>query len=353
MELRQLRTFEAVVRHRTVTDAAVALELSPSSVSEQVRTLERSLGVALFERTPKGMRLTGAGERLLSWTGRLLDQAEQARREVTGQARALRLGALETIAATHVPGVLTRLAARRRDREAIPVTNHGRPPGTHRPDTEVPATPSTSHNEPLPVSRPDAEVRVTAGTSRDERLLVSRPDAEVQVTPGTSRDDLLAAVATERLDAALLLDAGDALGDLGFAAPPAPLTFVDVGTVPLALVAAPGHLLTASAHVVPGDLAGERLLVNVPACSFWMAADRIIGPGPERVRAGSVAVMRAWAEQGLGLALLPEFAVSDSLKNGTLIRLPLTTPDLSLRLVWRSDREDLPGLRDLLYAASA
>src|ERR1700754_216981 len=59
MELRQLRTFEAVVRHRTVTDAAVALEMAPSSVSEQIRTLERSLGVALFERTSTGMRLTG------------------------------------------------------------------------------------------------------------------------------------------------------------------------------------------------------------------------------------------------------------------------------------------------------
>ena len=54
MELRQLRTFEAVVRHRTVTDAAVALAMAPSSVSEQIRTLEKSLGIALFERTPRG-----------------------------------------------------------------------------------------------------------------------------------------------------------------------------------------------------------------------------------------------------------------------------------------------------------
>lgn len=65
------------------------------------------------------------------------------------------------------------------------------------------------------------------------------------------------------------------------------------------------------------DLRGERLLVNVPACSFWMAADQILGPGLERVRLG------------------------------------LPTPDLSLRLVWRADREILPGLRDVLYAASA
>jgi DNA-binding transcriptional LysR family regulator len=82
-----------------------------------------------------------------------------------------------------------------------------------------------------------------------------------------------------------------------------------------------------------------------------MAADRILGTAPHRVDAGGVAVMRAWAERGLGVALLPGFAVADALATGTLIRLALPAPDLLLRLVWRADREDLPGLRDVLYAA--
>jgi DNA-binding transcriptional LysR family regulator len=292
VELRQLRTFEAVVRHRTVTDAAVALAMAPSSVSEQIRALEKSLGVALFERTPKGMRLTGAGERLLSWARRLLDQAEQARREVTGLRRALRLGALETIAATYVPRVLGRLAER-------------------------------------------------------------RPDVRVEVRSSASRDDLLADVAAGRLEAALLLDTGDVLGDLGFPAPPEPLAFLDLDAVPLVLVAANGHRLLGRPRLTPADLAGERLLVNVPNCSFFMAADKVIGGSPERVRAGAVSVMRTWTEQGLGIALLPEFAVSTALESGTLDRLDFPTPDLILRLVWRDDREDLPGLRDVLYAASA
>src|SRR5205807_552142 len=54
-----------------------------------------------------------AGDRMLGWARRLRDQAEQARREVAGERPRLRLGALETIAATHVPGVLARLAERR------------------------------------------------------------------------------------------------------------------------------------------------------------------------------------------------------------------------------------------------
>ena len=57
MELRQLRVFDAVVTHGTVTDAAVALGRAPSSVSEQIRALEASLDVSLFDRTPGGLRL--------------------------------------------------------------------------------------------------------------------------------------------------------------------------------------------------------------------------------------------------------------------------------------------------------
>ncbi|MFD0788107.1 LysR family transcriptional regulator, partial [Micromonospora azadirachtae] len=84
MELRQLATFEAVVRHRTVTDAAAALGLAPSSVSQQIRTLEAALGVPLFVRAPKGMELTPAGQRLRGWARSLLEQAEQATLDVRG-----------------------------------------------------------------------------------------------------------------------------------------------------------------------------------------------------------------------------------------------------------------------------
>jgi DNA-binding transcriptional LysR family regulator len=292
MEFHQLRIFEAVVRHRTVTDAAVALDRAPSSVSAQIRALERSLGVSLFERTPTGMRPTGAGERLLVWARRLLDQAEQARAEVVGRSRQVRLGALETIAATYVPRVLARLAER-------------------------------------------------------------RPGVEVEVRPSVSRADLLADVIAGRLEAALVLDTGEVLGALGFPTPPEPLTFLDVDEVPLALVAAPRHPLAGRAGLTPADLTGERLLVNAPNCSFLMAADRVVGPGPERVWTGGVPVMRAWAEQGLGVALLPEFAVSSARDAGTLTRLDLPAPALNLRLVWRGDQEDVPGLRDVLYAACA
>jgi DNA-binding transcriptional LysR family regulator len=55
---------------------------------------------------------------------------------------------------------------------------------------------------------------------------------------------------------------------------------------------------------------------------------------------------------GLGISLLPLFAVADSLRAGTLVQLDLLLPDLSPRLVWRENRESLPGMRDILYAAA-
>ncbi|MFC5181795.1 LysR family transcriptional regulator [Actinomadura harenae] len=295
MELRQLEVFQAVVRHGTVTEAAVALDLAPSSVSARIRSLERSLGVPLFDRTARGMRLTPSGERMLTWSGRLLSAADEARREVVGTATALRLGALETIVATHVPHVLARLAGR---------------------STEI------------------------------------TPD-RVEVRSSGVRDELLADVTGGSLDAALLLDTGDALGDLGFGRPEAPLTFLDVEPVPLTLVAAPGNALAGRPNLTRADLAGQSLLVNVEKCSFRLAADRFLGPEPARVRAGGVPVLRAWAEQGLGIALLPGFAVADAVRQGALVALDLPVPDISLRLVWRSDRESLPGLRELLYACAA
>jgi DNA-binding transcriptional LysR family regulator len=90
----------------------------------------------------------------------------------------------------------------------------------------------------------------------------------------------------------------------------------------------------------------------VDGCSFRLAGDRLLGSNVNRVNVGGVAVMRAWAAQGLGITLLPEFAVADELAAGTLVRLGLRPPDLSLRLVWRTDRETLPGLREVLYAAA-
>ncbi|MGE8688724.1 MAG: LysR substrate-binding domain-containing protein [Achromobacter sp.] len=72
-----LRTFEAAARLRSFKLAAAELSVTATAVSHQVKALERHVGVALFERVPRGVRLTGAGERLFARLhGALLDVAQ-------------------------------------------------------------------------------------------------------------------------------------------------------------------------------------------------------------------------------------------------------------------------------------
>ena len=63
--LTALRTFEAAARRRSFTRAAEELHVTQSAVSRQVRTLEEDLGVPLFRRGHRKVRLTADGARLL------------------------------------------------------------------------------------------------------------------------------------------------------------------------------------------------------------------------------------------------------------------------------------------------
>ena len=56
----------AVAEHRSFTHAAAALGITQSSVSMRVRALEDELGLLLFERRPRGVRLTDAGRRFIN-----------------------------------------------------------------------------------------------------------------------------------------------------------------------------------------------------------------------------------------------------------------------------------------------
>ncbi|EKE71131.1 MULTISPECIES: LysR family transcriptional regulator [Roseobacteraceae] len=72
--LHALRAFEAAARHLHFADAAEELGLTPTAISHQVRQLEDILGVTLFHRFPRPVRLTAAGEKLFPVLRRALDQ---------------------------------------------------------------------------------------------------------------------------------------------------------------------------------------------------------------------------------------------------------------------------------------
>jgi DNA-binding transcriptional LysR family regulator len=105
MELRELETFRAVVDAGGVARASQRLHRAQSSVTARIRQLEASLGVPLFRREGRRLRLTEAGDALLGYADRLLSLADEARVAVRrdGVRGRVRLGAMESVAASRLP----------------------------------------------------------------------------------------------------------------------------------------------------------------------------------------------------------------------------------------------------------
>jgi DNA-binding transcriptional LysR family regulator len=113
MDTRDLATFASVARLGGMGRAARALNTVQSNVTQRVRRLEESLGVALFERSRSGTRLTAAGERLMPYAARvdaLLEEAGRAARDDGTPRGTLTVGALETTAALRLSPLLASYA---------------------------------------------------------------------------------------------------------------------------------------------------------------------------------------------------------------------------------------------------
>lgn len=113
MTLKQLRYFEALAQHGHFGRAADVAGISQPALSVQIRELEAGLGVPLFERSPKSVRLTPFGEEfagrardILSAVDDLSNLARSARNAFVGR---LRIGVIPTVAPYLLPAVLAGL----------------------------------------------------------------------------------------------------------------------------------------------------------------------------------------------------------------------------------------------------
>ncbi len=114
MELLQLQYFIAVARLEHVTEAARSLHVTQSSLSKTIQRLEEDLGVPLFDRTGRKLRLNDFGNRFLRRAERALFELEQGKQELRDLSSPEQ-GTLElaVTTASTLPGILREFRKKR------------------------------------------------------------------------------------------------------------------------------------------------------------------------------------------------------------------------------------------------
>lgn len=122
--------FVAVAEHRSFSAAARSLGISPSAASQAVASIERGLGVSLFARTSRSVRLTSEGERLLAVVQpsleAMLDAMTELRTNRDEPCGTLRLNVVRIACRIGLPPVLAELT-RRHPRLRVQITVDNRP----------------------------------------------------------------------------------------------------------------------------------------------------------------------------------------------------------------------------------
>jgi len=194
MDLETLKIFEAVAAELSVTRAAARLGRAPSNVTTRIQQLEAELDAALFIRLGKRITLSTAGQRFLTYAQRLLALEDEARQAVgAGSGGSLRIGSMESTAASRLPGPL---AAFNRAHPATRLEVSTGPSGPlveevrdGRLDCAFVALPAELENEPAL-----AEMGLQSAPVWEESLLLLLPPSDAEATaPAELRTRTLAA----------------------------------------------------------------------------------------------------------------------------------------------------------------
>ncbi|MFC9994080.1 LysR family transcriptional regulator [Nocardia sp. NPDC127526] len=112
--MQRLRVLRAVAKHGSFNQAAAALRLTPSAVSQHVAALERSLGARVVARSTRGVTLTRAGQIMVATAESVAAELEHAQQQVdqlsTGRTQ-LTIATFTSGGRRLVPGALARLTA--------------------------------------------------------------------------------------------------------------------------------------------------------------------------------------------------------------------------------------------------
>ncbi len=255
MELFQLRTFKEVAETLNFTKASENLYLTQSAVSHQIKALEEELGVRLFVRGKGGVKLTDSGKVALGFAARILKEAQRLQDHVSEREDQL-VGRVRVAAATQA---LVHLFA--------PLF-----------EEFMDATPSV-----------DLLFRTTVST--DQTI-----------------DDILNGVA-----------------DIGFASLPVYSPNLEVKALfedELKLVSGPKHAFSNRKEVTVSELENERWILFERGASIRRETDsffKTVGAEPEMaLESNDTYFVKLMIEHGLGISLIPSWAVKEEVKAGRL-----------------------------------
>jgi DNA-binding transcriptional LysR family regulator len=103
--------FDAVARHGSIRKAAEALSIASSALNRRILDLEEEIGSALFERLPRGVRLTAAGEMFLTyvrWSLKELHRVEARIAQLKGEMRGtIRIAVAESVTPALLPDAIS------------------------------------------------------------------------------------------------------------------------------------------------------------------------------------------------------------------------------------------------------
>jgi DNA-binding transcriptional LysR family regulator len=173
MNFRQLQTFVGIVEEGSFNKAAARLNATQSGLSMQIRNLEETLQVRLFERSPRGVTLTRAGELFYDRAVAILRQCDQAATEIRSFAGTLsgplKVGLMPTFTRGVLAPVLNDFVARYPNVELTVVEAYSAV-------LTAMVIAGTSDFAIVPQARPESGLRASfLGTDRE--ILVSRPDS--------------------------------------------------------------------------------------------------------------------------------------------------------------------------------
>ncbi|MGA2400619.1 MAG: LysR family transcriptional regulator [Syntrophobacteraceae bacterium] len=283
MEIRQLKSFKTVANLLSFNKAAGQLHYAQSSISAQIQTLEEELGVQLFDRLGKRVQLTETGAQLLQYAGKILDLVDETHSAVKGDKEPV--------------GSLT---------VRIPETF-----GVHR----LPAMLKAFHSR-FPRVQLNFITCAHEGLGKDLRKGVT--------------------------DLAFLLAESISAADL---------EVETVGFESVVLAAAPDHPLSAKRSVHTRDLAGATILFSRVDCSYRRIFEQILEQeevgGFNRFEFSCVEVIKHCVMGGVGIAVLPEIAVAEEVRQNRLVILPWSEGkiEVAILMIWYRDRWISPTLQ--------